>query len=330
MNSRSKFELSEKMITRLFQNANINPINHIKPLGDGEFNSIYSCDSNDSSYVLKVAPYKKSCLLTYEINMMKQELYFYSLIQEKTTIKTPKILYSDFTYSIIPTAYFIMEKIDGVQSDKLSLDENQSMELNHKIADILAQIHRLKNNQFGYIQNGLYENWFLAISSMVQNLIHDASSFLHMSKRGKKLLAYIHQNQRILEKVESRLVNFDIWPSNLLCQCQENQMDVCLIDLERCFYGDFIADFVSQDFMAMTLTQKSNLIQTYLSMSDTQIKFTEEEEIRFAIMLGYLALILEVEKYARYSIFHYGFWRNVGGSKLLFTQCFKTLKSFKQ
>lgn len=330
MKSRSKSKISDKIITRLLKKAGLSPVHSISPLGEGEFNSLYSCDTDQGSYVLKIAPFKESTLLTYEQEMMKQELYFYSLIQEHTTIKTPRIIFSDFSKTLIPSPYFIMEKVNGIQLDKLQVDETQKGELNLKIADLIAQIHRLRHHQFGYLQNGLHDNWFLAISSMSENLIKDAKKFHHSSKRGKILLHYIHQYRSILEKVESRLVNYDIWPGNILCELNNQTMAIWLIDLERCFFGDFIADFVSQDFMAMTLKQKSKFIDTYMQSSDTLVNYTREEEIRFAITLGYLGLILEVEKYARYSIFHYGWWRNVGGSQLLFSQCFKTIESLNQ
>ena len=159
--------------------ANLSPVQSIEPLGNGEFNSIYSCETKQGSYVLKIAPYKKSTLLTYEKDMMKQELYYYSLIQDQTAIKTPRVIFSDFSKTIIPSSYFIMENVNGVQLDKLQVDEIQKKELNQKIADLIAQIHRLKHLQFGYIQNGLHKNWFLAISSMTENLIRDAKRYHH-------------------------------------------------------------------------------------------------------------------------------------------------------
>ncbi len=49
-----------------------------------------------------------------------------------------------------------------------------------------------------------------------------------------------------------------------------------------------------------------------------------EERIRYALMLGYLGLIMEVEKYARYSLFHYGYWRNLAVCRMI---CFRIASS---
>jgi len=326
MKSRSKYIVSNEMINAVFMKAGICGVNHIELLGAGEFNSIYACDTDDFSYVIKIAPVHQSNLLTYETDMMKQELYFYSILQKMTTIRTPKIFYLDFSKSLLPTPYFIMEKLAGVSSDQIQLNHEETEKFQESLAWMMAQIHKNKNSKFGYLQNGLFDNWYLAISSMVMNLIQDAKRFHHSSQRGKKLLHYIHQNKMILECVESTMVNFDIWPPNLIYRVENDKIELGLIDLERCFFGDFIADFVSFNLMSMTLAQKSDIIKKYLQYSDTIIEFNDDFEIRYAIVLGYLGLILEVEKYARYSLFHFGWWRNVAASKLIFNQCFKTLK----
>ena len=328
MKSRSKYYVSNELIIQAFIKAGIDGVINIEPLGAGEFNSIYACDTGDYSYVIKIAPLHHSNLLTYETDMMKQELYFYSLLQANTTIRTPKIFYSDFSKSLIPTPYFIMEKLAGVTSDRIQLSSEKTEIFQERLANMIAQIHQIRNIKFGYIQNSLFDNWYLAISSMVTNLIHDAKKFHHSSQRGKKLLHYIEHNQMILEKVESRMVNFDIWPPNIICHQIEDKIELGLIDLERCFFGDFISDFVSIDFMSMKLEKKSIFLNRYLKYLGTIIEFNNDLEIRYAIMLGYLGLILEVEKYARYSLFHFGWWRNVGASKLIFKQSFDTLEKF--
>jgi hypothetical protein len=77
--------------------------------------------------------------------------------------------------------------------------------------------------------------------------------------------------------------------------------------------------------MNMELDKKGTTIEAYIQTSDEPIVFGDEEKIRFAIMLGYLGLIMEVEKYARYTIFHYGYWRNVRASRMLFSNYFAQL-----
>ena len=145
------------------------------------------------------------------------------------------------------------------------------------------------------------------------------------TKRGEKLLAHVNKNQQVLEKVESRLINFDIWPLNIFCEMGNGTLHLSWIDPERCLWGDRIVDFVCLEFMNMSLDQKSSTIEAYNQVADQPVAVGRAEKIRFAIMLGYLGLIIEVEKYARYTLFHYGYWRNIMAANMLLSNGFTQL-----
>ncbi|MFA7100114.1 MAG: aminoglycoside phosphotransferase family protein, partial [Eubacteriales bacterium] len=295
-------------------------------LGNGEFNSIYAVDADKKAYVIKIAPPNLTGTLTYENEMIKQEVFFYSLIHEKTNIQVPAIFFSDFACMNIPSGFFIMERLSGTQINKLKLTLEEKASVTAKLAEMVAQIHSIKGEKYGYRQNGLFDNWYLALSSMVNNLIMDCRRFNRSTRNGELLLHYIQQNQLLLEKVESCLVNFDIWPPNIFCTKENGELKLTLIDLERCFWGDRISDFVCLDFMNLSLDHKQKAIELYNKKSDSPLIVTDNERIRYAIMLGYLGLIMEVEKYARYTPFHFGWWRNVAVSKLLFRKSFSQLE----
>jgi hypothetical protein len=188
-------------------------------------------------------------------------------------------------------------------------------------------MHTVKGEKFGYRQNGLSDNWYLALESMVNNLIADCRRMHHSTRRGQKLLAYIHKQRAVLEKVECSLINFDIWPPNIFCDHQNDNLNLSWIDPERCLWGDRIADFVCLDFKNMSLDKKDATIQTYNQVSAEPVTIGTDEKIRFAIMLGYLGLIIEVEKYARYSFLHYGYWRNIMAANMLLSNCFSQLEN---
>jgi hypothetical protein len=160
---------------------------------------------------------------------------------------------------------------------------------------------------------------------MVTNLIDDCRNLGKRTKSGQRLLALINENRQILEKVECSLINFDVWPPNIICDWENGDLTLSWIDPERCLWGDRIADFVCLDFMKLSLEEKQKTVDLYNQVSADPITVGEEEKIRFAIMLGYLGLIMEVEKYARYTIFNYGYRRNVIASRMLFSNCFRQL-----
>lgn len=327
MISRTKYSVDDNTIIKLFDIAVIHGAKNISPLGAGEFNSVYSVEAEGKSYAIKIAPLESANILTYEQKMMQQEVYFYEKMRE-AGISVPKVFYSDFTNSLVPSPFFIMEKLDGKQLDKADLTKEEKLTADKMLAEMVAKMHSVKEEKFGYRQNGLYDNWYLAIYSMVNNLIKDCKRLGKKTDRGTKLLNYIEQNKDILESVEASLINFDIWPPNIFCNKIDGEIKLSWIDPERCLWGDRIADFVCLDFMNASLDKKQVTIQAYNSATKNTIIIGNNERIRFAIMLGYLGLIMEVEKYARYSIKNFEYWRNVIASKLLFNNSFEQLGAY--
>ena len=325
MKSKTKYEVDAATIQALFEKADIPGAENIAPLGDGEFNSVYAVDAGRKSYAIKIAPKPDAEILTYEKGMMAQEVFYYGLM-EQAGIHVPKIYFSDFTRKLIPTEYFIMQRLEGEKLGEGNLTAQEWQEIHARLARMAARMHATQGEQFGFRQNGLHATWHLALRSMVTNLIEDCKRLGHRTPRGERLLREINHHQHILESVESRLINFDIWPSNIVAQQVDGELKLSWIDPERCLWGDRIADFVCLDFMNMDLDKKTTALEAYNQVTDYPIQVGEAERIRYAIMLGYLGLVMEVEKYARYNLFLPGWWRNVAVSKMNFDRSFQQLE----
>ena len=326
MRSRTKLAVDAGTIIKLFEQAGIAGAGNVSPLGAGEYNSVYSVDAGGKGYVIKIAPKGSARILTYEQDMLAQEIYYYDLMATRAGLSVPEIYCADFSKSMIPSGYFIMERLRGVPMDRARLSNQQRVQVEAKLAELVARMHTVKGKTFGYRQNGLHDNWYLGLQAITANLIADCRDLGRRTRRGEKLLGYIHRNQRLLEKVECSLINFDVWQSNIICDWDGREPHLSWIDPERCLWGDRVGDFVCLDFRTMTLDGKTAAIQAYNQATSDPLVVGDDERIRFAIMLGYLALIMEVEKYARYTIFHYGYWRNVLATRLLFSNCFKQLE----
>jgi hypothetical protein len=76
----------------------------------------------------------------------------------------------------------------------------------------------------------------------------------------------------------------------------------------------------------LPLEKKKASLEAYNAVAQKPILADEDERIRYAVGLGYLALIMEVEKYYRYSLLHYGWWRNVSASAAFYKQAFSILE----
>lgn len=323
MVSKTKCKLDEKTIQKMFESAGISPVSEIYELGAGEFNAVYQVKA-DKDYVLKIAPSQSTPVLTYEKDMIKAEVYWYDQIRENTSIKVPDVYYTDFSGKIIPNDWFIMEKLDGRQKNEVKLDPEP---VKQKTAQMLAAIHKIKNDKYGYIQNGLYDNWYDALTSIIKNLLYDAQRVGRKSKNGAKLLKYAEKYKSVLQNVPCCMVNYDLWDPNVICKKNGDDVEFQWIDPERSFWGDRVFDFLCLENPAASIKNKMKSVEYYNQVADEPLIINKEVEIRFAFALGLLALIQEVEKYYRYTPHHFGWWRNVGGHIFYYKMAFGVLKN---
>ncbi len=325
MISRTKFKIDSTTIENLLCAAGIAGAREISPLGAGEYNAVFSATAHGKEYAIKIAPPKDVPILTYEKGMMRAEVFWYRQMREHTSITVPEIYFEDFEHQQIPTDYFIMEKLSGQQLDKMKLSDGERARTDSVTAAMAAQIHKIKNDRFGYVQNGLHDDWYQAIRAMVQALLDDCARKGKKSKRGKKLLTWIDRYRDVLEKAECCMVNFDIWWPNIICSRENGTIKYAWIDPERSFWGDRIADFVCLEW-TKPLEQKKKSLAAYNAAADLPIHVTREEKIRYAVAQGYLALIQEVEKYYRYTPAHFGWWRNILSSAWFYRSAFRILE----
>lgn len=324
MISRTKYSIDEATVVKLFESAGIYGATEISPLGAGEYNAVFSAKANGREYAIKIAPPQDVPVLTYEKDMMASEVFWYGMMREYSPITVPQIFHTDFEKKLIPTNYFIMEKLEGQSLDQMELTDAEKTDSVAQMAIMVAQMHKIKNERFGYIQSGLYDDWYQAIRAMTQDVINDGISKGRHSARGGKLLQLIDKHKDVLKKAECSMVNFDIWPPNIICSREGSEVKYAWIDPERSFWGDHIVDFVCLEMMRPLSDKKTSLV-AYNSVADKPVRLTDEENIRYAIAQGYLALIMEVEKYFRYTPLHFGWWRNVAASLMLFKNAFGAL-----
>lgn len=328
MKSRTKFEIDDKTIERIFLNAEISDIQSVQPLGKGEFNAVYQVKTPSKDYVLKVAPSSDTEVLPYEKNMMKAEVFWYAELRENTIINVPKVYVYDDSKRIIGAEYFIMDKIEGTPQFKQKMTKKEKANVTPTIAKMTASMHNVTNDKYGYVQQTLYDDWYQALRSMTVSLLDSLKAKGHRSYQGEKLLKYIDKNKEILQKAECSMVNYDIWDMNMLVNRINGELVYYWIDPERCFWGDRAADFICLQVSKPYLKDKKIAINAYNQVSRIPIEINKEINIRYGIMMAYMGLLLETEKYFRYTVLHAGWWRNIFIGKFYYYRAgFKTLKS---
>ena len=324
MVSKTKIEFEYKTIKALFSDSGIGDAASVSPLGKGEFNAVYSVWADGKNYAIKIAPDPIIPVMIYEKGIMASEIFWYEQIRKNTAIRTPDIHCFDMSGSSISSSYFIMDKLQGKQMNEMDFSKEEESDAISALARMVAEIHKIKNDKFGYIQCGLHNNWYLAIRAMVSSIIEDCAMVERASSRGIKLLNYIDAHRTILEKAECCMVNFDLWKPNVLCTREADGIHYAWIDPERSFWGDPIMDFICLETIK-PLKNKEASLAAYNAAADIPITVTHDELTRYAVAQGYLALIFEVEKYFRYTPYLFGWWRNIAASRIFYKSAFKTL-----
>ena len=325
MISRTKYDITREKIKEIFEKAGIHGAQDIEPLTAGEYNAVFSVSAGGNDYVLKIAPLPSVRVLTYEKDMMRSEVFWYETMRNKTDILMPKIYFKDFSRTLIPCDYFIMEKINGKTLDKAKLSDEEMKSVRRKTAHMIAELHKIGSDKFGYIQNTLYDNWYLALRSIFQNLVDDCRRAGKKTKRGEKALCLVDRYKSVLENVRGTMINYDLWNVNLICKEEDGRKRLYWIDPERSFYGDPIFDFICLDFMT-PFEKKFGVKKAYNEKSDVKITNSQQEQIRFAFADLLMGLIQETEKYYRYTPRNFGWWRNVFSSSFVYKRGFAALE----
>ena len=323
VNSKTKYEATGEEIKEFFFFHKIGNVADIASLGNGEFNAAYKviCDEG-SSYALKIAPPDGVKVLTYEKNMMESEVFWYKKMHENTDILCPEVYVADFSKGIIKSNCFIMQMMEGEPLWAVNFSDHEYENVQKQKIVMLTKIHSITNDKFGYRQSGLHDTWYEALKSMAGNLIADCKALGYETLDGEKFISFIDKHATILGKVPCRMVNFDLWDSNVLYKDGK----ICWIDPERGFWGDPVADFITLGFGQKTpLSEKQNEIDIYNETAKEKIELTGETQIRYALAVCLLALIEEVEKYVRYEPDEPNFIRNTTDARDMYDMAFDIL-----
>lgn len=308
-------------MSEMFAKAGLPAPESVSPLGAGEFNTVLSVVAGGTKYALKIAPSDDTPVLRYEKGMMQAEVRWYELIRKSGAVSVPEVVFSDFSHSLVPADWFVMTQIAGNHPAADAVG-NMDKATTEKLARTAARLNNVHGDKFGYLQGKRYDDWHSAIRSMVCDLLADAADKKRRSRRGEKLLRHIDLFADTLKKADCRMVNFDLWAANIIFPADGG--GPFLIDPERSFMGDRIADFVCLE-MAKDFRAKTVSLAAYNSESDSPLEVTRETTVRYAVAAAYLALVQEVEKYYRYTPLMFGWWRNVFGSAYMFSAAFRIL-----
>ncbi len=260
----------------------------VRPLGGGTYNEVYRVTSPEGDFVLKVSPSDQPGL-TYERNLTRTEAMFCKLGHAVAPV--PEVVHSDFSRALVPGDALLTTCLPGQPLFGRSGVDRPS--IRRQLGTVVAALHEIIGPGFGYPQLGLHATWTSAFSAMVDAVKADAVRF-------GVTLPDIPLNPAVFDEVERpSLVHFDLWDGNILTDTGLTGLTgltalTGLVDGERAFWGDPVAEFVSLALFG-TIESDTDFLTSY------GFEFTDSARVRLAAYQAYLYSIMLVERVPRKS-----------------------------
>lgn len=303
MDSLTKRRVSEEELVRLVDRGlGTARVAAWRELTGGTYNAVYAVGLDDGrELVLKVAPPPGLKLLTHEVDLLRTELHFYKRAAP-TGVPVPEVVYADFGREIVETDYAFLSLVPGDDLHTLQADLPAPVvgAVRMEVAALTARLHTVTGPAYGYPLRGSRSwqpTWRGAFGAMVDDILTDAR------RLGKPLPAtpdriseLMSRHAGVLDDVEyPALVHFDLWDGNVFVTLGGDGARVAgLIDGERAFFGDPVAEFVSMALFH-DLEEMPELLAGYAEGSGAVFELTTSVRRRLNLYTTYLYLIMAIE-----------------------------------
>ncbi|MFC9622645.1 phosphotransferase family protein [Streptomyces sp. NPDC056930] len=284
----------------------------VAPLAGGTFNAVTRVTLTDGSdWVVKIPPpTTDGTLMSYERDLLVNEVEFYTCAGGSATV--PRVLHSELDPDAPTGPYVIMSAcpgrpwydIAGAAGDRV-LSDAEERRLRNELGRMVARLHSVTGpGGFGYPARALGPSaptWRQAFTTMTDAVLADADTYrARLPRPAVGIRALIAAASPVLDDVtRPALVHFDLWPGNLLVDGEPGARTIGgIIDGERMFWGDPVADFVSLALFA-DMEEDEDFLAGYGSGRGQPLAFDASVRLRLALYRCYLYLIMLVETVPR-------------------------------
>lgn len=282
----------------LLAQAGVEPdqVAEVAPLDGGTFNHVSRVTLTDGRrLILKVAPDIRT--LTYEWRIMRTEALFYELAGPDRHV--PAVVHAGFDPHNDAADFLLMTEIPGSPwpsvADRLGDDERRR--LRGELGEIVARLHTITGTGFGYPVRPLTASWGTAFHAIVEDLLADADRYdaVLVPRPIGEIRDLMLAHESVLDAVTTPvLVHFDLWDGNILVDFDGGSPRIGgLIDAERAFWGDPLAEFVSLALVA-DINDDREFLASYREAGGPAT-LDASSELRLALYRAYLYLIMLVE-----------------------------------
>ncbi|MEQ4718465.1 aminoglycoside phosphotransferase family protein [Nonomuraea sp. B19D2] len=293
MDSRTKRQLSEAELDALVRRALGTGVTAVTELTDGYANAVWRLKLDDGrEVVLKLSPPPDLDQLSYERNLLRMEAAAYELAAQ-AGVPVATLLRAGFDDPVLGGDYLLLSALDGVSWNEVKPEGGDA--LRRELGRHLARFNAVTGEVFGYPHAGIVgATWREAFLAMVGALVGDTERWpTPLPRPAGEILAVIEAASPVLDEVTTpRLVHFDVWQGNVFLDLSGPPRIQAIIDHERAFWGDPLAEFVTPTIFG-ELTEDDPLLAGYREV--TPLELTPAARTRLDLYRAYLYLILLVE-----------------------------------
>jgi aminoglycoside phosphotransferase (APT) family kinase protein len=270
-------------------------------MAGGTFNSVTRVTlASGTRLVVKIPPDPQTPLLSYERGILGTEALFYQLAGRLPGVTLPEVLAVDAA-----GGHLVMTECPGGPWPGLHPRPagQERDELRAELGRQVASLHTITGTGFGYPAapfGPLRDSWREAFCGIVDGILADAERFaVTLPRPAAEVRDLFEVHAGLLDEVTTPvLTHFDLWDGNILVAAGPGGRRVsALIDAERAFWGDPLADFVSLGLFH-DIQQDSAFLRGYRDAGG-KIAFDAAERERIALYRAYLHLIMWIEAVPR-------------------------------
>ncbi|MFC9863195.1 MULTISPECIES: phosphotransferase family protein [unclassified Streptomyces] len=272
------------------------------PLAGGTYNTVLRVTlDRGREWVLKLPP-RAAEGMAYERGLLTGEITFYgSAAAVDDAGIVPRVVHSDTGSATDAGPYLIMTACPGTPWHDVagSLEDGEQGRLREELGRLVARLHTVTGPGFGYPAQPLgplAPTWREAFTTMAGAVLDDADRYAARLPRTTTAIREVFAAASgVLDDVtRPALVHFDLWQGNRLLSGPPGAVRLSgLIDGERMFWGDPVADFVSLALFA-DIEQDKEFLAGYASAGGKTV-FDDSVRRRLALYRTYLYLIMLVE-----------------------------------
>jgi fructosamine-3-kinase len=267
------------------------------------YNAAYRIDfPRRAAVVLKVSPPDDSPRLTYEQSLMRSEAAYFG--HARALAPVPEVLAADFSRRVVDRDVLILSYLPGAPMQKMrrKLTPTQRTCVRSELGASVARLHGVRGSMFGYERlDGSSElsgqTWPVAFSRMWDAVLEDSRRYgVELGVGTARLRVVLDENLPLLAAVEkASLVHFDLWDGNVFASVQDGRAGLSgIIDGERMFWGDPLADLVSTSLFRDPAADTA-FNRAYVAAGGRRWLFDDVERRRLALYNAYICMLMLAE-----------------------------------